>query len=296
MKAIIPLLAGAAALPAQTPLAEAALIQDGRADKVWIEAASERTIRYREKAESLNRTDVPTREVAVTFFTPAEFTTAIDLYQNRQYEEAKAAFATAREKYAFVEDVPGNYSTLAGFYEIECARKLGQYEEMETLFAKFQPEPLRDATHKLQIRLYPLYNALRTDDWSRLQGLCEEYDEREVPGGLRAQIEYCRGMALDGQGQLEDALIAFNKAFVADYTASEVLTRKAALACLAIYQKHPDVELARKLHGKPEEDPNSKGAGLLLEAAALAEMWNKALGRGEALPPEYQEFLKYKKA
>lgn len=295
MKTIILSLAGAALLPAQT-LAPAFLEQEGRGSNIWIEAASEKTIRYREKQNNLNRIDVPLRKVSVLFYTPPEFSAALELFENRNYEEAKPAFVVAREKYKFTEDVPGNFSTLAGFYEIECARILGNYEEIETLFDKFKPGPLLMETHKTQIELYPLYGAIRSEDWSRLNILCEEWGEKYVPGGLRAQIEYAHGLALQGLAQPENALIAFNKAMVADYGASSRLVRKAALACFGIYDQHPEVQLARKLHGTPDENPNSAGALLLAEAASLVEMWNTALGRGEALPDEYKAFLKFRKS
>ena len=295
MKTIILSLACAAALPGQT-LAPAFKIEDGGSSRIWIEDASAKTIRYRENPKSLNRVDTPLRSISVLFVTPPEYSDALDLFENRKYTEAQPAFKKAREKYAFTEDVPGNYSTLSGFYELECARKLGNFEEMETLFKKFKPAPLTLEYEKTQLELYPLYNAIRGEDWPRLAILCEEWADRKVPGSLRAQIEYAYGMALDGNGKLEAALNAYNKAMVADYAASEILTRKAALACFAIYAKHPDVQLARKLHGTPDESPNSTGASLLTEAAALVEMWNSALGRGESLPDDYKAFLKYKKA
>ncbi len=296
MKTITLFLACASALQAQV-LAPAMIVKsDGDADRVWIEAASAKTIRYRESPKSLNRKDAPLRTVSLQFFTPIEYSTALEFFENRNYKEAQPAFATAREKYKFTKDVPGNFSVLAGFYEMECARKLGNYEEMEALFGKFIPDTLLLETQKTQLELYPLYNAVRSQDWPRLNILCEEWVDRKVPGKLRAQIEYCYGLALEGLGQLENALIAFNKAFVADYAASEIITKKAALACFGIYNKHPDVALARKLHGTPDEDPNSQGALLLVEASALVDLWNSALGRGDKLPDEYKAFLKFKKS
>ena len=294
MKTIILSLACAATLPGQT-LAPAFKIEGSSTERVWIEDASEKTIRYRENPKSLNRIDIALRKISVLFLTPPEYSAAHALYENRNFEQAQPAFKAAREKYAFTEDVPANFSTLAGFYEMECARKLGNYEEMETLFRKFKPGPLVLDAEKTQLELYPLYNAIRTEDWPRLLVLTEEWDDRNVAGNIRAQLEYSRGLALEGQGKLEDALIAYNKAMVADYAASTLLVKKAALGCFGIYNKHPDVELARKLHGTPDEAPNSTGASLLNEAASLVELWNSALGRGEALPDDYKAFLKYKK-
>ena len=295
MKTIILSLACAATLPGQT-LAPAFKIEGSDTDRIWIEDSDDKTIRYRENPKSLNRIDISLRKISVLFITPPEYSSALELFENRDYEKAQPAFKAAREKYAFTDEVPANFSSLAGFYEMECSRKLGKYEELEQLFGKFRPAPLALDTHKTQLELYPLYNAIRTEDWPRLGTLVDEWAERDVPGNLRAQLEYANGMALEGQGELEDALIAYNKAMVADYAASEILVRKAALACFGIYNKHPDVVLARKLHGTPDEAPNSTGALLLVEAASLVQLWNEALGRGEALPDDYKAFLKYKKA
>ena len=296
MKSIFLLLVCAASLPAQV-LAPAMIVKsDGEAQQVFIEKASEKTIRYRETEKSLNRKDIALRTVSIQFFTPAEYASALALFENRNYKEAQPAFAKAREKYKFTQEVPGNFATLSAFHEIECARKLGNYEEMEMLFGKFVATPLLLETNKTQLEIYTLYNAVRGKDWARLDILCKEWSDRKVPGKIRAQIEYCHGLALEGLGRLEDALISYNKAMVADYAASEVITRKAALACFGVYDKHPAVALARKLHGTPDEDPNSTGALLLVEAAALTELWDVALGRGQALPNNYKTFIKFKKS
>lgn len=293
---LIALSATATLLQAQT-LIPAVITKNGEASRIFIETSNEKTIRYRETEKTVNRNDVSTIGLSIFFFMPEDFSEAMELYENRNYAEAQKGFAKAREANKKTSDLKGNYSTLAGFYEIECARKLGLYEEMEKLFSRFNPGPLTLETQKTQIEAYPLYNAVRTEDWPRLEILCSEWDERKVPGSVRAQIEYCRGLALEGIGNRpEDALIAFNKAMVADYAASEILVKKSALACFRIYDTHEDVILARKLHGTPDENPNSFGALLLGEAAALVELWDSALGRGEALPAEYKAFAKFKKA
>ena len=296
MKSLLLFLACAASLPAQT-LAPALMVEDGgKGSRVWIEAASEKVIRYRIAPKNLNRVEASLRKISLTFLSPAEYVKALDTFENRNYAEAQPLFAEVRETYKFTDDVPGNFSTLSGFFEMECARKLGNYEEMEKLFSKFIPGPLLMETQKTQLEIYPFYNAVRSEDWSRLDILCREWEDKKVPGGLRAQIEYCHGLALEGLNKHEDALIALNKAFVADYAASDILTRKAALACFRVYEKHPATDLARKLHGTPDENPNSTGALLLSEAAALVELWGSALGRGEELPAKYKAFLKYKKS
>lgn len=296
MKTLILFLAFASSLPGQVFAPAIIIDNEGEGNRIWVEAANEKTIRYRDEPKDLNRVDVAVRKVAITFLTPPEYAEALADFENRNYEKAQSAFAAVREKFKFTKDIPGNFHTLAGFYELECARKQSNYKELDTLFGKFVPNALLLETHKTQLEVYPFYKAVVGEDWSRLDILCNEWADRKVPGRIRAQIEYCHGLALEGLGQLENSLIAFNKAMVADYSASEVLTRKAVLACLKVYEKHPDVALARKLHGTPDEDPNSSGALLLAEAAALVSLWDSALGRGDALPDKYKTFLKFKKS
>lgn len=288
-------LVGSAPLKAQT-LAPAALIDDGEAKNVWIQAANERTIRYLEDPRSVNRTDVRASSVTAFIYTPPEFEAALTDFENRDYKKALEGFTAAREKYKFTDAIPGNFSTLAGYYELECDRHLQDWKSLQERLKKFIAEPLELEAHKTQVAIYPLYEAVSAQDWSRLLTLCAEWDGKLVPASVRAQIGYCSGLAYEGLQRWDEALMAFNVAFVADYTASEVITREAALGCFRVYNEMPEVILAKKLHGTPDENPNLPGAFLLTEAAALVELWETALGRGAALPAEFKAFSKYKKA
>ncbi|MDB4382205.1 hypothetical protein N9Z40_04890, partial [Akkermansiaceae bacterium] len=122
-----------------------------------------------------------------------------------------------------------------------------------------------------------------------------EWEERKLAGDLRAQVSYCTGLALEGVDKPLKALNAYNGAFVADFAASEVITRKAGLACLRILKTHEDVVLAMKLFGTDDFEENSNGAFLIKEGIALIKLWDKSLGGGEPLPAEYKVFLKYDK-
>ena len=286
-------LAASSSLLSAQDLIPAILIKDGIGDRVFIETANKKTIRYRATETTVNKTDVSAIGLSVFFFTPPEFENALASYENRNYEQALGQFAAVREKYKKVVTLKGNYSTLAGFYEIECARKLGKYKDIETLFSKFKPEPLVLEAHKTQLKFNSLYNAVLEEDWERLNSLCNQWEEREIFGSLRAQLEYCRGLAQEGLGELKESLLSFNRALIADYGSSEVVVRNAALSCFRVYEQLPEVVEARKLHGTPDESPNSPGAQLLTEASALVGLWDSALSRGAELPAEYREFSKY---
>jgi hypothetical protein len=81
----------------------------------------------------------------------------------------------------------------------------------------------------------------------------------------------------------------------AETGASEDLTRTATLNSLRLYKKDTDVQTAIKLWGTPDEVPGSTGHQRLLEAAALAELYQLSLGGGTPLPDEFKDLLKYVK-
>jgi hypothetical protein len=234
--------------------------------------------------------------VSVLFYEPELFKEAKNLFENRDYTAAKGKFRECAEAFSKVEEIPGNYGTLAGFYALECARILGELEELAQMLDSYRgQQALVRESHKNQFEVYSAWDAVRTKSWSRLDGLTIEMLARKGWTGTQlAQIYYCRGLALEGVGKPVGALNAFNGAFTADFTASSQITKNAALACLRILKGHEEVQLAMQLFGTEDEDPNSTGYGLLQEAVALCELWTKALGGGQALPAEYKDFLKFK--
>ena len=219
----------------------------------------------------------------------------MELYESRDYKGAVEKFAACKEAFKAVDDLPGNYGTLAGFYELECCRKTFDLEQLKQLLDAYQFGSLVRENHRNQLEIYALWDAVRTKSWPRLDSLAKTLlGEKKWVAEHLAQIKYCQGLALEGLDRTTDALIAFNGAFTADYTASEQITTRAAAGCLRILQADPEVKLAMKLWGTEDEDRNSTGYALLQEGVALAELWKHALGGGKPLPSEYVFFLKYK--
>ncbi len=267
--------------------------------KVWITAASSTQIEYKTTPQSLNRTRIKREGVveSVYFFEPPIFKEAMELYESRDYRGAREKFAACKEAFASLDNLRGNYGTLAGFYELETCRKINDLEGLKKLLDVYQFGPLVREHQRNQLEVYAVWDAVRTKSWSRLDSLAVEVlEKKQWIGEHLVQLKYCHGLALEGLGRDTDALIAFNGAVTADYTASEGLTQKAALACLRILKANEDVKLAIQLWGTEDEDPNSPGYFLLQEGVAMCDLWKKSLGGGKPLPAEHAFFLRYRES
>lgn len=232
----------------------------------------------------------------VYFIHPPEFIEAQELFKSRNYKDAAEKFAQCAEDYGKFVEVKGNPSTLAGFYQLECHRKLEDLETLMDLAGKYDPQNLLHENHLLQYEIYQVFwDAVRTKSWDRLAAICDDpkWRNRKMPGSLRAQLAYCEGLAREGTEKPIKALNAYNGAFVADFSASEEITRKSALNCLRIIMDHPDVKTAMELYPTEDYSDDSNGAVLIKEATALLKLWDKVLGSGDPAPAKYQIFLKY---
>jgi len=274
----------------------ALMFKGNEAMRGWIVAANDKVVRYKEKENSTVYRDLRLSTVKVYFYEPPEFTEAMELFKSRNYAEAKGKFETCAKLYKKVDEIKGNYSTLAVFYQMECLRKLEELAQLSPMIADLDVELLGRAEHRTQVKIYSVFwEAVRTKSWSRLDAIASDPDWKnlKVSGGLRAQISYCHGLALEGIDKPIQALTAYNHAFVSDFAASEEITRKAALNCLRIIDNDDSVKLAKKLYNTEDHDPDSTGSFLIKEGIALIKLWDKTLGNGAPLPGNYKGLLKF---
>lgn len=259
-------------------------------------AADKTNFLWRETEKSTVSRKQSRSNATVYFVQPPEFTEALELYKSRNYKDAATKFAAVEKAYSKVDEIPGNPSTLAGFYQLECFRRLEDLEALNAKVATFQAGNLLQENHKVQYELYSVFwDTVRGKAWPRLDSIAsdDKWRTRKLPGSLRAQIAYCHGLALEGMEKWSDALIAYNNAFVADFSASEEITRKSAENCLRILLNHKDVQLAMKLYPTEDYSDDSNGAALIKEATSLLKLWDKVLGAGEKVPDKYKVFLKF---
>lgn len=291
-------LALAAPAQAQVDQAPAYLIKGSKAAKVWLKDATKKAVRYTTKKGAVNFKDERLASVKVYFLQPDEFTEAMLAYQSRDYAGAQKKFGECVKAYKRFEEVQGNYSTLARFYEMECARKQDNLTALGSMMSKFISKPLVNEDHRLQIEINEVFwDAVKKKAWSRLIAVAEDpkWQDRKLPGSIRAQIAYVTGLSYEAEEKTLKALNAYNRAFTADFAASEVIARKAALACFRMLDRHEATKLAKKLYGTDDYSDRSEGAFYLKEGAALISLWDKSLGGGKPLPAEYNYFKKFAK-
>lgn len=291
--ATLSLALAATAAPAPRTFEALLVRQDGSSEPAFLLTATKVSIRYRASKEDTEIHDKKISELAKVHLTePAEYRTALDLFQARRYQEAKEIFAELKTRFEPVSTLPDNPGTLAAFHELECFRKLGDLEGLSAALQKFNKDPLVRENHQRQIEMYIFWDAVRAKNWSRLDALAKERQKQRLPDFQRAQVAYCHALALEGLNRPKEALDAYDNALTADIGASEEIARKAALAILRIQLNDPAVKEALK---RPDAlpDPKTDPTGIRIsEARAVAKLFQLSLGSGEALPAEYQILLK----
>lgn len=282
-----------AAAPQQAP---ALLIyEDGTSDNAYIVAATKTEIRYRPTPQAIDTTDMKLSEVhSVYLLEPKLYREATELYQARKYAEAKELYAQVKEMFKPTRALDNNYSSLAGFYELECMRRLGDLEGLAKAVEVFRKDGLTREHHLKQLEMYVFWDALRSKSWQRLVSLGEARLQEKLPSYQRAQVAFCVANAYEALKQWSKALNAYNTAMVADLGATEEIAEQSALGIMRIHQASPEVQLAIKLWGTPDENKNSTGFMHLQEAASVAALYNLTLGGGKKLPSKFVPLLKFK--
>lgn len=273
---------------------------DASHDDVLISEYRKGQVTYRMHKNDLNRKRVSKSKFdSIYFYKPALFNEAMELYQGRKYKEAKPKFAACEQAYKNIDQAPNNYATLAGFYKLECNRRMFELDALSSEQEKFRSEALTRETQLQQLEVNAFWEAVRLKSWERLDRLAEAWRKRKVTGSQRAQIAYCHGLALEQLAKkdpkrLTDALNAYNRALSADFSASHEIVIASANNALRMYASDPKVKLAMKLWGTEDENKASGGYQRLLEANTLVKLYKQAgWDATKELAPEYKDFLKF---
>lgn len=248
--------------------------------------------RYRGELEELGGGDAATDEwsniedaVGSITLVPArsqDFLRALDLYQGRRYQEAKEAFVRIKNSSSAQPE-----GALAGFYEIECLRRMGNLEAMVQALGAFGIGESLGPIQRRQLEINSLWLAAHRRDWAGLLGMTESFRLRRLLDSQRAQVAYLEGLALGNLERTPEALNAFNIAMTADAGASEKIVRQAAVQVMSLCLA--DSIAQSQDSGK---DPGDVEPPQFREAAAIASLFEKSLGAGSPLPESFQRLLK----
>jgi tetratricopeptide (TPR) repeat protein len=271
----------------------ALLRTNGTGQSLWITGSDEQNLICKDQPEATATRRIPRSEIKSlhVFSTPA-MAEAQALFVSGSFTAARAKFAALREEFKGLAGFDGNPCAEAAFMELECLRKSGELEALAKALESFDRRGLVRESQRRQLDLYATWDAVRRKDWPRAETSAREYlKDRLLPGTQRVQAAYCLGQALEAQGKPQEAIAAYQMALVADGSASVEIAREAVLRSLRLYRKDAAVLAAMK-----NQNPEGPGRQRLLEAAALADLWDTLPGSAGTLPAELSEFLKFRPA
>ena len=283
------------------------LYNDGTHDDVLVISYSAGTATYRSSANSLNilRVSKPKLE-SVYFYKPQVFSEAMSLYYARNYAEAKVKFAECEVTFKSLDSLPDNYASLAGFYKMECSRRMFDLEALSSELEQYRKKGLTRENHLQQLEIYTFWEAVRLKDWERLDRLALSWQGRKLPAGLRVQIEYCHALALDKLAQPKNdqeeqdpelaskALGAYSRAMCANAASSIEIVLEATNNAMRLYANDKGVQRAMSLWKTVDENTSSPGYRRLIEANSLVKYYQQVgFDQMKPLASEYKKFLEY---
>ena len=282
------------AVAQQTRIEAISIPNTGSPQRIWINEVTNSNIRHYQNPTTAALSDLSRSSLQAVFFPePPALSTAIQQFRGREYRAAKDGFARVASEFRAVRPLENNPATRAAFFEIECLRLLGEYEEMSEKLGAINKGGLTRENELRQLELNLMWEAVGRQVWDRVEILAREFAGTRMPANQRAQVAYCLGLVLEQKGEANAAIQAFNEAMIIDAAASEVESRLAALAILRIYDADPDVQSAREAWGTEHARPNSKGHARLIEAGAVARIYEDFIGAGVPLPAAFKPYLEY---
>ena len=278
----------------QTRIEAIVVPNEGNPQRIWINEVTRTGVRYYATETTTALGDFALSQARAIFFPePSALSTAIQQFRGREYRTAMQGFARVAADYQAVRPLANNPSTRAAYFEIECLRLLGEYEQMSEKLGALNQSSLTRENELRQLELNLLWEAVGRGAWDRLEGLVNERTGTRMPGNQRAQVAYCAGVVHEQKGETEEAMIAYNEAMIVDAAASEVVARMAAVGILRILDSDSEVRAARDAWGTENQRPNSDGHAKLLEAGAVARIYDSFVGAGAPLPDAYKPYLEY---
>lgn len=266
--------------------------KDGGNLLAWITRSNEKKIQFK-KSEVATVTETADIDDFATIYLmhQDDFAEAVDAFEGGDYKAARDMFAKLKKRYEPIATLKDNFHTLSAFYEMECMRELGDYKALSEALQSFKKEPLTREHQLRQLELYVMWDAVGSKQWDRVLTIADERDLEDLPDYQRAQVAFCKGLALQKTGKPDEALIQYGHATTADAGASEILVQKAVLNSLEIYMEDEQVKAAIGVLKANPENKSHPGYTGLKRAASLAKLYEEVLDPAEPLPETYKAIL-----
>ena len=282
-------------LSAET-LARAIVISGGRSDEVLLTKASKTQLFYKNRArDTADRTIDRNLVSNVYFFRTESYQRAFEAYAKGEFKIAKELFKGCKEEFATFDSIPGDYSSLSAYYEMECARRLGDLEASMTLFKSFRPEKLINESQRSQLEIYSIWENVSAESWDKVLTLARLLEKKKLPGYQQAQISYCQGLAYQGKGEKDQAIAKYNEGIaLSEFREPELIENASEKIIDILLQNEKVGELLKKAGKIKEENKFDQAYQDLKQASALALVWDSLTNQTRDLPSKYKKLLKVK--
>lgn len=219
-------------------------------------------------------------------------------YSRSNYEEAEKAFKTIATDYdnlwGISREQMGNFASEARFFQIDCLRKLGRFDEIGQAMATNTGKSLERALPEVflpKLKVFKMWQQLAASDWDALAASLKEYEEpvsadkasllplpafkMDAPATL-VQLSYMRGKVFAAKGDKENALRDFYRAITLNYGSDPILSQKAMAEALAIQAAEPKLK---------ESYPQQT------EIHGIARVYQEVYSKGD-IDVQYREFTR----
>lgn len=208
------------------------------------------------------------------------------------YEAAAKIFGKVATDYEGISALKGNFASEARFFQLECLRRLGKYEELGALLDSKSGKMIKGTQDKLlgeQVKLMKMWAAYSAGKWDVVKAGLRFYEVPQVGDAkaflpapvfkkmskpLMIQMAFIRGKMYEQEKKPSLALDDYYRAFTITYGNEPALAKQAMLAALAIEAGDPKV---KELNGK------------LWQIQGLAYYYKNGVGGGE-IPVEYSDY------
>ena len=223
---------------------------------------------------------------------PEELADPRALFDSGDYSAAAEAFGAVARDYSIILNLPQNFATEALFYQCESLLRAGNYAQLANVLdspaAKTIETKLGDY-YKKSHEYHKLWALLGKKDMEGLRSALAPYQQpmisdakllpapnfSDLPSAEVAQLSYLRGKLNEADGEKDNALDDYYRAFTLAYGNNELMSKLAMGAVMVILKDDPQLKAENK--------------GAMAEMQSVAYLFSKRFG-SEGMPEDIKKF------